>query len=75
MELFRRSAKIAENEDWGGSGVLKQIFSTVGAFPFTTDVSKDAAMLVTLEPGVYSVHVSGVGGTTGVALVEIYEVP
>ena len=55
--------------------MLKQIFSIVGAFPFTTDASKDAAMLVTLEPGIYSVHVSGAGGTTGVALVEIYEVP
>jgi hypothetical protein len=31
--------------------------------------------LVTLQPGVYSAQVSGVGGTTGVALVEVYEMP
>ena len=28
-----------------------------------------------LLPGSYTVQVSGVGGTTGVALVEVYEVP
>jgi hypothetical protein len=39
------------------------------------DNSKDAALLVTLQPGVYSAQVSGVGNTTGVALVEVYEVP
>ena len=37
--------------------------------------AKDAALLVTLDPGSYSVQVSGVGGTTGEVLVEIYEVP
>lgn len=37
--------------------------------------SKDAALVVTLLPGIYTVHASGVGGATGVALVEVYEVP
>jgi hypothetical protein len=32
-------------------------------------------MLETLEPGVYTVHVASVDGTTGIALVEIYEAP
>ena len=36
--------------------------------------SKDAAILVTLPPGVYSAKASGVGNTTGVALIEVYEV-
>ena len=31
--------------------------------------------LLRLPPGAYTVTVSGVGGTTGTALVEIYEVP
>jgi hypothetical protein len=34
-----------------------------------------AARRVTRDPGRYAVQVSGVGGTTGAALVEIYEVP
>ena len=37
--------------------------------------SRDSVLLVTLEPGSYTAQVSGVGNTTGVALVEIYEVP
>jgi alkaline phosphatase len=37
--------------------------------------SKDAATLVTLPPGSYTVQVAGVGGTTGLALVEVYETP
>ena len=28
-----------------------------------------------LPPGVYTVHLTGVNGTTGVALIEIYELP
>jgi hypothetical protein len=36
--------------------------------------SHDSALLVTLPPGVYTAHVTGVNHTTGVALVEIYEV-
>lgn len=36
--------------------------------------SKDAATIVTLDPGGYTVIVSGVGNTTGVGLVEVFEV-
>jgi hypothetical protein len=32
-------------------------------------------LVATLEPGSYTAQVSGVGGTTGVALVEIYQLP
>jgi hypothetical protein len=32
-------------------------------------------VLLTLPPGSYSAQVSGVGGTTGISLVEVYEVP
>ena len=35
----------------------------------------DAVLLVTLAPGGYTAQVSGVANTTGVALVEIYDVP
>ena len=33
------------------------------------------APLATLQPGSYTVQVSGVAGTTGVAIVEVYDVP
>jgi GH35 family endo-1,4-beta-xylanase len=76
LKLFNAAgAQLAQNGDWGGSTALKDAFSTVGAVALTSDISRDAALLVTLPPGVYSVQVSGVSNTTGVGLVEIYEMP
>ena len=37
--------------------------------------SRDSAILVSLSPGPYTVQVSGANNTSGVALVEVYEVP
>jgi hypothetical protein len=50
------------------------IMNGVGAFPLTTG-SADAAMLVALPPGNYTAEVAGANGTTGIGLVELYEVP
>ena len=36
---------------------------------------RDAVLVATLPPGSYTAQVSGVGGTTGVALLEVYDVP
>ena len=67
------SAKIGENNDWLGTACAAA-FAAVGAFALPA-TSKDAALVTTLAPGNYSVQVSGVSNTTGVALVEVYEVP
>ena len=75
LTLFAGSTKIAENNDWAGGGALTAAFSSVGAFALPAATSKDAALLVSLQPGQYSVLASGVNNTTGVALVEVYEVP
>ena len=44
-----------------------------GAFALKAGTA-DAALLVTLEPGAYTVLISGADGGTGHCLVEIYEV-
>ncbi|MBI4624236.1 MAG: hypothetical protein HY736_13610 [Verrucomicrobia bacterium] len=44
----------------------------VGAFPFA-EGSLDSALLATLGAGTYTIQVSGVNNTTGVALVEVYD--
>jgi sugar lactone lactonase YvrE len=46
----------------------------VGAFPLPPN-SADSATLITLSPGTYTMEVSGVDDTTGVALAEVYELP
>jgi hypothetical protein len=73
LELYNSSsALINANDDWASS--LSTTFSAVGAFALTTG-SRDAALLVTLPAGGYTVQVSGVAGATGLAIVEVYEVP
>jgi len=74
LTLFNdASVKIGENNDWGGTAELTAAFGAVGAFALPA-TAKDAALLVTLPPGNYTVQASGTAGTTGVALVEVYEV-
>ena len=79
LKLYRMSGTtstlVAENDDWSGSAELKDTFTTVGAGALDSDASKDAALLVNLEPGVYTAHVSSGNAATGVALIEIFDVP
>jgi hypothetical protein len=62
------------NDNWGGGSALATAFGNVGAFALGA-TSRDAALLVTLQPGNYTAQVSGVNGTAGRAQVEVYEVP
>jgi hypothetical protein len=74
LKLFNQQGKaINENDDWGGAAQLVSAFGQTGAFSLAAG-SKDAALLVTLQPGVYTAQVSGVAGSTGIALIEVYEV-
>jgi hypothetical protein len=66
---------IASCDNWGGTDELIKTFAQVGAFPLNDPNSKDSALLITLSPGSYTAQVSGVNNATGVALIEVYEVP
>lgn len=57
------------------AAALTPVFRAVGAFGLAGDNSKDAALLATLPPGSYTAVVRGIGSATGVALVELYDVP
>ena len=77
LQIFRETQLVSENNDWSAASNAATLASTaqsVGAFALPNG-SRDAALLVTLTPGAYTAQVSGVGSTTGVALVEVYEVP
>lgn len=75
LELFKNGVRVGLNDNWEGDAALSETFASVGAFGLADANSKDAVMLVTLEPGAYTVVASGVGGSTGIALVEVYDVP
>ena len=75
LDLYRDTALLQSNDDWGGAAGLSEAFSQVGAFSFPGPTSLDAALLVSLNPGSYTAQVSGAAASTGVAIVEIYEIP
>jgi hypothetical protein len=74
LAVFSGSQQIAANDDWSGDAALAAAFAATGAFPLATN-SRDAGLVVTLPPGSYTAQASGVNGTTGVALIELYELP
>jgi hypothetical protein len=77
VKLFKGETLIRENDNWSDSATDAPLIAAAGvatgAFALAPG-SKDAALLLTLEPGSYTVQVSGSGNRTGVSLVEVYEV-
>jgi sugar lactone lactonase YvrE len=74
LNVFDSSGNLlASNTGWNNSDPrLAAAAASVGAFPFAAG-SADCALILTLPAGGYTAQVSGVGGTTGVALAEVYE--
>jgi hypothetical protein len=74
LQLYSGTTLLATNAGWGDNPLLATAFASVGAFSWSS-TSQDSAIFVTLAPGAYTAQVSGASGDTGVALVEVYEVP
>lgn len=79
LELYSGLAKVAENDNWSqpvgpaaDAAQLAATFAAAGAFALEPG-SRDAALLLNLPPGSYTLQVSGVNATTGTALVEVYD--
>jgi hypothetical protein len=68
-------AAYAANSGWGGDAEISRTAASVGAFAWGSPTSHDSALLITLPPGSYTAAAAGSGGDTGVAIVEVYEVP
>jgi beta-glucanase (GH16 family) len=66
---------IASNTGWGGDSQIADAAASVGAFSWGNAPTSDSALLLTLPPGQYTAIVSGSNADTGVALVEVYDVP
>lgn len=68
IQLAGAWSKQPNADELRGAAVL------AGAFALQED-SQDAAMISTLVPGSYTVQVSGLNNSTGLALVEVYDLP
>jgi hypothetical protein len=75
LTLLNGSAPVAQNTNWSSSAdaaIISAASAQAGAFGLSTN---DSAMVVTLAPGNYTAQVVGAGAATGVALIEVYELP
>jgi hypothetical protein len=89
LRLFSGQVLLAQNDNWQDApscpglvcGGPVQIAAT-GLHPCQPNPSQasappgcalEAAMLVTLNPGAYTVHLSGMDGGSGIGLVEVFQ--
>jgi hypothetical protein len=78
LELFQGNTSLARNDTWRTTQIGGIITSnqSIDLLATTIPPSKDAesAMVVTLDPGSYTAVVRGANNTTGVAVVEGYDI-
>ena len=75
LRIFDASGNsFVENNGWAAAPALTQAAAVSGAFPLASG-SADAAILLTLPPGAYTIQVTDANGAAGgVALAEVYDV-
>jgi uncharacterized protein (DUF1800 family) len=74
LSIFDSSGNlIMSNKGWTTGNATAAVMSSAGAFPLLPN-SADSALVATLPAGAYTAQVSGLNATTGVALLEVYEV-
>ncbi len=73
LTLVRSSDQsvIATNDDWQDDPSA----AAIQAAGFAPGDAVESAVMMTLDPGAYTAIVSGVGGSTGVGIVEVFSVP
>lgn len=79
LNIKRNGQSVVGNDDWSNrifSSLVEQITARVGAFPLDI-ASFDAATVLILPPGAYTVHVGSDRSdvSSGDVLVEVYSVP
>lgn len=71
IEVYDRYGMlVASNDDWRNYPTAN-ILAQIGMAPSDP---RESAILDTADPGCYTIVVRGVGGATGVALVEVYDI-
>ncbi len=78
LALFRgtQATPVAQNAGWSVSPDANAIAAASAQVAGLALTTGDAAMIVSLDPGVgYTAQVTGANGSSGIGLVEIYELP
>jgi hypothetical protein len=70
LQLFSGATEIFYNDDWEDAANAAQILAS----GFAPSDPNESAIMTTLAPGAYTAIVSGLAGTTGIGIVEVFEV-
>ena len=68
LDLHDTASSIMMNDDWQSAANHNQIPAN-----FQPPDSRESAILITLQPGNYTAIMAGKNGTTGIGLVEVYD--
>ena len=77
LNVLSGNSVLAQNSGWSTSSdapAISRAARQVGLFAFPSG-SQDAAVIATLAPGAYTAQVTSADKVTGVALIEVYELP
>lgn len=80
LSVHQSERLVATNSAWAGPARaaaqdLMDAFDRAGAFRFVDDASSDAALVVSLTPGAYTVQAKSGDGAAGAVLLEVYDLP
>lgn len=74
LTVYQGGAVVGSNDNWGvNASQITAADAAVGAFPLTDSTSTDAALTAAYGPAAYSAQVTGGGGSSGIALAEMYD--
>ena len=75
-DALHNNAIVATDDNWSDNANAAAIVTTaarIGATPLAFSDASSSALLLTLQPGVYSFVASGKNATSGIVLVEVYD--
>jgi hypothetical protein len=80
LSIYQGGQLIARNSGWSGGTArgaddMATAFDRAGAFRLVDEASRDAALVLPLAPGAYTVEVKSGDHTPGATLLEVYDLP
>jgi hypothetical protein len=74
LGVYSGGTVLLTNDNWESAQAAEKASAAVGVGAFALPAGgRDTAVLPTLGSGAYTAQVSGVGGATGIALLELYD--
>lgn len=76
VDVYSGSTVIASNDNWttnSNAAEISSVSSQIGAAALLGSDDKSSALLLTLNPGVYTFVVHGTNNTSGIVLLEVYD--